>query len=1165
MTVLPLTGSYVEKVDVEGNFMAGLLRKLLSATLAALFFLISSLSFPQVALSQSQFSPNSQLSDNSIEPQQVAQESQSPKQAFPDVQGHWAQQYIEPLANLGIIVGYPDGTFQPDGAVTRAEFAAILNRAFNPPSKRPANSFVDVPENFWGFSAIRSAYQGSFLEGYPENKFQPEQNIPRVEVLVSLATGLEIQPEDLAVLSAYADASEIPDYAVPAIAAATERQMVVNYPELKQLNPNRTATRAEVAAFVYQSLVYSGKPPVSTGTGSFGTGSTTNPTQSGLPSTPSQNPQIGVVRVPQTVVPSSRGGNSNNVFIEIVGFSGIDGRSLTTGQSIEIKAKARNRQGNDLSSRTVWKDSSGKTIGSGSTLIFKATDPKIETLTATIPTDGGQTSTARVTVSVSPNDMETPSRVKVLPAEAIVEETDNQKSLITDITGIPGKICFTNDRSVWEGEMPTLRTGDVMLGASATIPPVKILEVLPPERFQSCVQVGFAKVEEFFPRSKDGQPFDIPKLIEEQLGNEARIISFNPDSRGLTPVDFSKPPALEETDWVSINPSLPSNIGRPYPGLGLPYPKGTNPRVSEVVGDNINIKYPSSKAGELANEKLGTGLELGSKKWPSYIGSCIKEEYARRYELARKKEIDKSFSQSENKTTKSQDYPFERLPSPNKIIPPEKFQIAFDLKQLLEENRNRRSPEPIRTKPEPKNPSKQFKSTAQVERKQELEFLAYLGLNVKMEVPKNGRRFNGIDWKNYESVVGFVNGDFFKFSMDAQIDETVMGGLAMDGFYDLRKTKVIPIPTGFEGPGAYRLAFSIGPIPVWIDFPFAMDLRLTAGLQAGYREGVIGFVQNGYGDFTFNGNPSGLAWITNVSNKSIVGSNFCGRSDLKGDAEVRLQPHIQVLLYSLMGPEVAIEPYTRLDANHPQAELSVVEPQKVASTTSIEIKQDEEVRLHAIAGKTIAIPITASAGVDFAMTPVVINDFIARKIPSRKVNIGKVCLPLPKPPEDRTERAVWAVATGGASELARKAPKCIGGEIDFNPNDYFRRAFTFRKNLVNKQKDVSVDIPVVEPFNRIIQGFFDYATLIWTSEKTGEAIAASNPGTTALSNLVTSPERAKPNPGSPVTLGKCALQPGLQNLRVEAFSPFDSKLKQPLGRGSVPITVQPSDSCRSSP
>ena len=41
--------------------------------------------------------------------------------------------------------------------------------------------------------------------------------------------------------------------------SATQRQIVVNYPVLVQLNPTQTATRAEVAAFVYQALVNAGK------------------------------------------------------------------------------------------------------------------------------------------------------------------------------------------------------------------------------------------------------------------------------------------------------------------------------------------------------------------------------------------------------------------------------------------------------------------------------------------------------------------------------------------------------------------------------------------------------------------------------------------------------------------------------------------------------------------------------------------------------------------------------------------------------------------------------------------------------------------------------------------------------------------------------------------
>jgi hypothetical protein len=109
--------------------------------------------------------------------------------------------------------------------VTRAEFAAIINKAFKPASKRPASDFVDVSKPFWGYSAIQNAYQGGFLEGYSKSRFRPKRNISRVEALVSLASGLELKPEDLGVLSTYTDASQIPDYATPAILVALQQAL----------------------------------------------------------------------------------------------------------------------------------------------------------------------------------------------------------------------------------------------------------------------------------------------------------------------------------------------------------------------------------------------------------------------------------------------------------------------------------------------------------------------------------------------------------------------------------------------------------------------------------------------------------------------------------------------------------------------------------------------------------------------------------------------------------------------------------------------------------------------------------------------------------------------------------------------------------------------------
>lgn len=177
---------------------------------------------------------------------------------FTDVQGHWAQAYIAALAQRKIISGFPGGSFRPDDFVTRVQFAAIIDKAFAPSAKQSATRFKDINSSFWGYSAIQSAARGKFLRGYPNGTFQPNQAIPRVEVLVALANGLNLGAGSTSVLATYRDRAQIPPWATTAVAAATQRKIVVNYPALGQLNPTRKATRAEVAAFVYQAIVSAG-------------------------------------------------------------------------------------------------------------------------------------------------------------------------------------------------------------------------------------------------------------------------------------------------------------------------------------------------------------------------------------------------------------------------------------------------------------------------------------------------------------------------------------------------------------------------------------------------------------------------------------------------------------------------------------------------------------------------------------------------------------------------------------------------------------------------------------------------------------------------------------------------------------------------------------------
>ncbi len=178
--------------------------------------------------------------------------------SFSDIQNHWARDCIVAATTRNIFRGYPDGTFRPDAPVSRAEFAGILYTALPKLEKlRPSTIFIDVLSNHWAAKAIQAVYQANFLSGYPKRLFRPNQPIPRVQVIAALASGLKygvsINPSDT-LKKYFDDLDQIPSYAVRAIAAATERRIVVNYPNIKRLQPTKNATRGEIAAFICRVL-----------------------------------------------------------------------------------------------------------------------------------------------------------------------------------------------------------------------------------------------------------------------------------------------------------------------------------------------------------------------------------------------------------------------------------------------------------------------------------------------------------------------------------------------------------------------------------------------------------------------------------------------------------------------------------------------------------------------------------------------------------------------------------------------------------------------------------------------------------------------------------------------------------------------------------------------
>lgn len=172
---------------------------------------------------------------------------------FVDTQRHWARPFIEALAQENLINGFSDQTFRPDQPVTRAQFAAMIQQAFDENNVQLSREFDQAAADYW----INRDLGNNRLSNRQLRLSDP---LSRSQVLAALADGLGLSPRGSVdnILNFYRDSSTIPNAAREAVAAATQQGIVVNYPDVAYLDPTKTATRADVAAFIYQALANEG-------------------------------------------------------------------------------------------------------------------------------------------------------------------------------------------------------------------------------------------------------------------------------------------------------------------------------------------------------------------------------------------------------------------------------------------------------------------------------------------------------------------------------------------------------------------------------------------------------------------------------------------------------------------------------------------------------------------------------------------------------------------------------------------------------------------------------------------------------------------------------------------------------------------------------------------
>ena len=107
--------------------------------------------------------------------------------------GQWFNHAISTLSSMGIVKGNPDGTFDPDAPITRAEFAAIAAR-FDDKNTNNTSNFSDIASH-WAKDEISVAANKGWINGYPDSTFRPDQYITRAEAMTLVNRVLNRLPE----------------------------------------------------------------------------------------------------------------------------------------------------------------------------------------------------------------------------------------------------------------------------------------------------------------------------------------------------------------------------------------------------------------------------------------------------------------------------------------------------------------------------------------------------------------------------------------------------------------------------------------------------------------------------------------------------------------------------------------------------------------------------------------------------------------------------------------------------------------------------------------------------------------------------------------------------------------------------------------------------------
>ncbi|MCI9587683.1 MAG: S-layer homology domain-containing protein [Oscillospiraceae bacterium] len=164
-------------------------------------------------------------------------------------EAHWADGYLDQMVEWGFMNS--SQTAEPNRALTRAEFMAIVNRAYGYHEKSSI-PFTDVKPEDWFYDDVSIAYTANYINGTSPTTASPNSTLTREMATAVLGRNMMLK-ESPGELIDFSDGRNVSNWAMGIVKAATENYLIDGY-EDGTFQPKRSVTRAEMAALMTRTV-----------------------------------------------------------------------------------------------------------------------------------------------------------------------------------------------------------------------------------------------------------------------------------------------------------------------------------------------------------------------------------------------------------------------------------------------------------------------------------------------------------------------------------------------------------------------------------------------------------------------------------------------------------------------------------------------------------------------------------------------------------------------------------------------------------------------------------------------------------------------------------------------------------------------------------------------